>query len=703
MHDVKELALRLHRNGFVPLCIDPQSKACRAPGWSKTTPTAESIDRTFSRPGGIGVRLGDLHQDGTCLIAIDIDLEEHQLIRAVERALGVRVPVKRGKKGYTYIFLLDEEHPTQKLYWSRHGGKKAAIDILCRGAQTVLPPTIHPETKRPYYWVSGTPLDQIERSNLPIFSRAVIDEVRGFCRDADDPIHALNDMEWRGVGGGGNTHDTCVAAVGSMVARGWSDEEIHGRVERAKREACELAGASYDWNKSTDVIQEWINSARAKDFGAGARAKSNKPIHGVLADEVLLLHGDLIRFDRDREEWYGYDGTRWIPKQVHRVRNLIGQKFLPDPMRTKGVIDGILSSLRDRPELSMTQDDWDRKRHLLNTPCGTIDLRTSEIRPHSSTDFITKCTRVSPAPEADVSFFIEKLTDWVGDLDDEKKYHQRLFGYFLTGETRDPCLAIWHGPGGDGKSKFAGILEWIMGDYAQTATETAFLETRNPQHSEEIACLRGARLVLSGEASGKWNESRIKSITGGDRLTGSFKFKPVFTYTPEFKPLITTNEPPRLVSTGKDIARRLHVYPFPRTIQNPDTRLMEKLQEIGDGILWWGILGAAEYYKEGLLRSSVVEAANAEYLFEHDVLQQFLDDCVVKDASARVRTLEVLQALNQYATARGHAEISQTTLTKRLRAKGVECRTAQLERGKNSQRAYYGIRLGPEAEDDYRY
>ena len=351
----------------------------------------------------------------------------------------------------------------------------------------------------------------------------------------------------------------------------------------------------------------------------------------------------------------------------------------------------------------MTQDEWDPDRHLLNTPAGTVDLRTGEIWPHSAKDLITRCTRASSVHDADVSFFLAKLTDWVGPAPEESEYHQRLFGYFLSGETRDPCLAIWHGPGGDGKSKFAAILEWIMGDYAMTATETAFLETRNPQHSEEIACLRGARLVLSGEATGKWNESRIKSITGGDRLSGSFKFKPVFTFTPEFKPLITTNEPPRLVSTGNDIARRLHVYPFPRTIVNPDTKLPEKLKDIAGAILWWGIQGSVAYYKGGLLRSPVVESANAEYLFEHDVIQQFLDEETTKDPAARVRTLDVVQSVNEFLKERGHNEISLTTLTRRLRAKGIECRTAQLERGQSPQRSYFGIRLGVETDDNCRF
>src|SRR6185369_3662970 len=151
-----------------------------------------------------------------------------------------------------------EQIKTQKVYWERNGTKTPAIDILCRGAQTVVPPSIHPKTGQPYRWVAGTPLDQIDHAKLPRFTLSVIDEIRGLCRRADDPIAALNDMEWLGVGGGGNTHDTCVSAVASMVTRGWSDEDIFSRINRAKREACERAGVAYDWPQAQKVIGGWI-------------------------------------------------------------------------------------------------------------------------------------------------------------------------------------------------------------------------------------------------------------------------------------------------------------------------------------------------------------------------------------------------------------------------------------------------------------
>ncbi len=242
-----------------------------------------------------------------------------------------------------------------------------------------------------------------------------------------------------------------------------------------------------------------------------------------------------------------------------------------------------------------------------------------------------------------------------------------------------------------------------MGPYAQTATETAFLENRHSQHSEEIACLRGARLVLISEASGKWNESRIKAVTGGERLSAAFKFKPVFSYTPEFKPLVTTNEAPWISSTGPAMERRLHVYPFPRKIAHPDRLLTGKLQRIAGAILAWMIEGSVTYYREGLIRSPIVEAANLEYLHEHDILQQFLDEYVTFATDAKTRTTAIYECFRQFCEEQGLRPFSLATLTKRLKTKGIDCRTAQLVKGDSPQRAYLGIHLSVKIEFDPRF
>lgn len=289
---MQDVALRLLEKGYVPLRLDPDSKAARHQGWQIETPTEESVRRAFARTSNLGVRCGDLHKDGTCLIGIDVDLEEGELIRCVTRAIGEDVPVKKGKKGATFIFRLDREHKTTKIKWVRNKKKTDAIDILCKGAQTVLPPSIHPDTKLPYQYISGPKLEDTDYRTLPVFGPSVIDEIRGFCANPDDPIYALNDMVWAGVGGGGNTHDTCVRAVSSMVARKWTDEDIHQRIQRAKREACEAAGMAYNWPESQKVIQEWINSSRDKKFDTTSKVKIDDIPMELINDYVYVSNID---------------------------------------------------------------------------------------------------------------------------------------------------------------------------------------------------------------------------------------------------------------------------------------------------------------------------------------------------------------------------------------------------------------------------
>ena len=71
------------------------------------------------------------------------------------------------------------------------------------------------------------------------------------------------------------------------------------------------------------------------------------------------------------------------------------------------------------------------------------------------------------------------------------------------------------------------------------------------QHPTDLADLQGARLVTAIEtAQGKnWNETRIKTLTGGDRIKARYMAQDFFEYTPQFKLLIAGNNKPGL--TGR--------------------------------------------------------------------------------------------------------------------------------------------------------
>lgn len=322
---MREIAQKLLELGYTPLRIDPGSKAAKHQGWQAETPTEESIARSFNSPSNLGVRCGDMRSDGTCLLAIDVDLNDEGLLDCVRRAIGnPDVPVKRGKKGATFFVRLDREQKTTKIKLVRDGLKLDAIDILCRGAQTVVPPSIHPDTRAPYEWIAGRPLWDVDYRSLPIYGPALLDEIRGYCKDPEDPVASLNEMVWAGVGGGGNTHDTCVRAVSSMVARKWSDDEIHQRVQRAKQDACAIAGMPYHWPEAHRVVQEWIDSSREKKFD---KTSKNAVRLDDVPPDIVQRYVYIASVDRM------YDLRKGVMLNMHVFNNMLARE-IPKPWIT---------------------------------------------------------------------------------------------------------------------------------------------------------------------------------------------------------------------------------------------------------------------------------------------------------------------------------------------------------------------------------
>jgi putative DNA primase/helicase len=80
-----------------------------------------------------------------------------------------------------------------------------------------------------------------------------------------------------------------------------------------------------------------------------------------------------------------------------------------------------------------------------------------------------------------------------------------------------------YGTGANGKGTFVNTIADVLGDYATTAHVGTFLASRNEHHPTDVAKLRGARLVIAQETEKgrRWDETKIKTLTGGDKVTAS--------------------------------------------------------------------------------------------------------------------------------------------------------------------------------------
>jgi putative DNA primase/helicase len=158
-----------------------------------------------------------------------------------------------------------------------------------------------------------------------------------------------------------------------------------------------------------------------------------------------------------------------------------------------------------------------------------------------------------------------------------------------------------------------------------------FVVSNSDRHPTELAKLAGARLVVAQETQEgrRWDETKIKAITGGDPLTARFMRQDFFDIEPTFKLFLAGNNKPRLTNVDEAMRRRLLLVPF--TVQIPpaerNPNLAEKLKAEWPAILRWGIDGCLEWQRIGLTPPAIVREATENYLADEDMLAQWLDEC----------------------------------------------------------------------------
>ena len=157
------------------------------------------------------------------------------------------------------------------------------------------------------------------------------------------------------------------------------------------------------------------------------------------------------------------------------------------------------------------------------------------------------------------------------------------------------------------------------------------VETHNDRHPTELAQFLGARLVVGSELSeGKrFNESRVKRLTGGDPISARFMGKDNFTFDPTHTLVLLANTKPSLRIVDQAMKARMHLVMFNVFLpeEERDPELPDKLAAEYGGILQWQIHGCLDWQRLGGLKppQSVIDATN-EYLIGEDNVAQWLTD-----------------------------------------------------------------------------
>jgi putative DNA primase/helicase len=276
----------------------------------------------------------------------------------------------------------------------------------------------------------------------------------------------------------------------------------------------------------------------------------------------------------------------------------------------------------------------------------SVDLRTGNGREPRPEDYNTKCARAPIVPAGTPCplwvRFLTRVTDGNRELID---FLQRWCGYCLTGSTAEQVMVFLYGTGANGKSVFVSTVTDILGDYAAATSMEILLTSRQERHPTELARLMGVRLVTAHEiASGRrWDEEKIKLLTGGDKLTARFMRQDFFEFVPRFKLMVFGNHKPTLRNVDEAIRRRLLLVPFTVTIpeRERDPDLLAKLKTEAGAILQWMIAGCLAWQRDGLKVPAAVRNASDAYFAAQNSFGEWVEEALCEAPGAWARTLDL--------------------------------------------------------------
>lgn len=380
--------------------------------------------------------------------------------------------------------------------------------------------------------------------------------------------------------------------------------------------------------------------------------------------------------------WHVYDDRRWKPDDDGKAV-LLAQHLCRDAaselskdseqvkLRSRRTREAVLNEAQ--PHLAVSLEQLDADQMLLNTPGGTVDLRTGKMRSARREDYCTKIAGTTPCATRPLRWmrFLDEITNHNKEL---QAYLQRLAGYCLSGSAAEQEVFFLYGSGANGKSVFVNALMEAMGEYAATAPSEILMMTHNPQHSTSIAALRGARMVAVSEVEdgSRWAESKLKELTGGTPIKARFMRQDEFTFKPQLKLIISGNHKPRLRNVDESMTRRLRLVPF--TVRIPenkrDTKLQKKLTAELDGILQWAIDGCLAWQRDGMRTPSIVRDASAEYFQMQDALGTWLAERTEAGKQHKSASSELYRNFKGWAEASGEYPMSQREFSQKLMARG---------------------------------
>lgn len=424
--------------------------------------------------------------------------------------------------------------------------------------------------------------------------------------------------------------------------------------------------------------------------------------------------------------WYRWSGYRWEIDDAGTVLWAAGEMAErlaeTDPherhsgaelrrhrrraLTTSGMM-AMLIQAKAAPGMTLSAALLNADPYALCTPEGVVDLQTGLVAaPDPERHCHSRATSVEARPMG-TPRWQRFLTDTFGDDADGRQmigFLHELLGYSITGDVGAQIMPFLYGQGSNGKSVFLDVIVRLLGDYADAAPPGFLMARSCVVHAADLAELHGRRIIVCSEPKpgDRFDESRVKLLTGGDRIKARRMRQDFFSFTPTHTLWLLGNQRPEVSTSGYAFRRRMRLIPFDRVVA--DDRKIDNLAdalvtEEGPGILHWLVTGARRYLNgpRDLTGPPRVRTATHTYAKTQDHTGRFMSECCTVDPAMRAEQTQLYTSYRNWCQLEGANPVSSRAFAARVR-ETVGIATPKEIILSNQRKFYPGIALNPEAE-----
>jgi len=598
--------------------------------------------------------------------------------------------------------------------------------------------------------------DSVDWENDPYTSEILRRCVKALSKAAEGTRNkALFDKAFC-CGVNGVPHDKAVDALSDEAVKiGLSVGEISRTTSRAWSEGRKKFDSPDGYRKVLDERQEWMSKNKTND-SEGVNDVEIPSLEDswswsapAMAERILDKHH--IRYvpgKSNNGEWYVYSPKTGIWEKSTSVKEIVTQemKVLSRALDAKDAkqkarsvvtyrfISEITSSMKFM--CNIDENKFDSNPYLRCVENGVLDLRTGQLSPYNPDLLMSKRINVSYKPNtADNSPLLRQVLSAMPE--DAIDWAQVMFGQAMFGlQPASSVVTFMHGSGSNGKSTIINLLKKTMGTYSSELSKSAF-NFRSTDSKYALYQMRGVSQTILEEMPKGVNLDidTLKEIAGTETIVARGVCKDFISFDNMLSVFVSTNHLPNMQAHDYGSRRRLAVLPFPYRFvsaekHKQDPRPNDRMaygsltQEatsntpLLEAFLAWRVQGAVRWWKAGeqgryqleTNQPKSVSRATSQWIDSTNPVQQFFNDCLVKEEGYCAPVSNLYQVFKTWAEGYGHKNLrmdkgdfsnkmkEQFNLLKTTGSKGNQVSTKGVFRADRRSVMFQGVRFTNEQD-----